>query len=228
MGCWKLHRNKVKELIQHHSLENSFIPHTVFSIDGHLNHSCTLHLMPTYYSNTVTYWLIFIHSEYCVPICGFSVLFVGSVLTCRLHFSPADVNDSVLRWANCDDESQWLTTWLFCTLAPFCYKLKMENDDWSVITRSSNALRADACFSETTGQLSASGLVHYVWKCLNMPPAALRPPPPIEVNTDMSFSLFHRSLVPHRAVELAFSLKVNFIWTTLALVVARSLSVLRS
>lgn len=93
--------------------------------------------------------------------------------------------------------------------------------DWGFVFRNNNS----------TGDISTCGLLHYMRHCFDMLPAALYAlslPLPMEVNTDVIFSLFHWSLVPHGAVQLAFSLKVNFIWTTPALVLACCFSVLRS
>lgn len=84
----------------------------------------------------------------------------------------------------------------------------------------------EVLYLETTTQQETFQPVAF---CLNILPAALYTLSlPMEVNTDVIFSLFHWSLVPLGAVQLAFSLKVNLIWTTAALVLACCLSVLRS
>ncbi len=136
----------------------------------------------------------------------------------------------------------WLTTLLFwsCTFLLnvkiemrrlVCYHPDLNLPSFHVTLR----LKVTDCevwYSETATQQETLQPVALCTLCGSVSTCrqlhcTLSPPLPIEVNAGVIFSLFHWSLVPRGAVELAFSLKVNFIWTAPALVLACCFSVLR-
>lgn len=160
---------------------------------------------------------------------------VGYVLPCMFDSLLADVNDSPSLWLWVTDHVAILFSCTFLygikllvchhpdlRLPPIpCIPLSMLHHviDWGWLFRNDST-------EQRTFQPVALSTVAVPQHAASCTLYTHHYPLPIEVNTDVILSLFHWSLAPHGAVGLAFSLKVNLIWSTPALALAR-LPVLR-